>query len=642
MLTFSAPVPAPRHAAADLRRVLHDLSRREGRHRRRQRLRQVEPARADPRRAAAGRRQLRHADAARRRARRAGAGCHATRGHRVRDGRRRRAARRPKRRWPRPKPAMRALRSANCTPATPRSAATTRAAAPARLMHGLGFSAADETRPVAAFSGGWRMRLNLAQALMCRSDLLLLDEPTNHLDLDAVMWLEEWLRELSGHAADDRARSRVPRSQRGPHRAHRAGHGAALHRQLLRVRRAARRAARATAVDVRAPAARDPPHDELRRALPRQGEQGAPGAKPPQGAGAHGADRAGARRFAVRVLVPRAAEAAASAADAREAVGGLRRARRAAVVEHDDRARQPHRTARAQRRGQVDADETARGRARGAATASAPRRAICASATSRSISSNSSTSTSRRSSICAVSAAKPRRAATEQELRIFLGGFGFSGERVFEPVGPFSGGEKARLVLALVSFLPPEPAAARRADQSSRPGNAPGARGRAAGLRRRSRAGLARPALAARRRRRADPGRRGTRAPFDGDLEDYARWFIDVGCSAAAGHRSSRRQTAREQKKQRKREEAERRNRLSPLRAEVAVARRASRSWSAGAQEIEAALANAGHLRRARQAAAAGVAQAADAIAARSAGERRRRGSPRASASTPSLRPGTN
>ncbi len=50
------------------------------------------------------------------------------------------------------------------------------------LMHGLGFATVDETRPVRAFSGGWRVRLNVAQALMCRSDLLLLDEPTNHLD----------------------------------------------------------------------------------------------------------------------------------------------------------------------------------------------------------------------------------------------------------------------------------------------------------------------------------------------------------------------------------------------------------------------------------------------------------------------------
>ena len=66
------------------------------------------------------------------------------------------------------------------------------------LMHGLGFSAEQELLPVASFSGGWRMRLNLAQALMCRSDLLLLDEPTNHLDLEAVVWLEKWLTAYQG------------------------------------------------------------------------------------------------------------------------------------------------------------------------------------------------------------------------------------------------------------------------------------------------------------------------------------------------------------------------------------------------------------------------------------------------------------
>ena len=66
------------------------------------------------------------------------------------------------------------------------------------LLHGLGFANGDETRNVRDFSGGWRMRLNLAQALMCRSDLLLLDEPTNHLDLDAVLWLEDWLKRYPG------------------------------------------------------------------------------------------------------------------------------------------------------------------------------------------------------------------------------------------------------------------------------------------------------------------------------------------------------------------------------------------------------------------------------------------------------------
>lgn len=68
----------------------------------------------------------------------------------------------------------------------------------ATLLHGLGFSAEQINNAVNSFSGGWRMRLNLAQALMCRSDLLLLDEPTNHLDLDAVIWLQDWLIQYAG------------------------------------------------------------------------------------------------------------------------------------------------------------------------------------------------------------------------------------------------------------------------------------------------------------------------------------------------------------------------------------------------------------------------------------------------------------
>jgi ATP-binding cassette, subfamily F, member 3 len=66
------------------------------------------------------------------------------------------------------------------------------------LLAGLGFAEEAQAQPVAHFSGGWRMRLNLARALMCRADLLLLDEPTNHLDLDAVLWLEDWLRAFAG------------------------------------------------------------------------------------------------------------------------------------------------------------------------------------------------------------------------------------------------------------------------------------------------------------------------------------------------------------------------------------------------------------------------------------------------------------
>ena len=67
-----------------------------------------------------------------------------------------------------------------------------------RLLHGLGFAPEEYRKPVNAFSGGWRMRLNLARALMCRSDVLLLDEPTNHLDLPAILWLERWLKRYEG------------------------------------------------------------------------------------------------------------------------------------------------------------------------------------------------------------------------------------------------------------------------------------------------------------------------------------------------------------------------------------------------------------------------------------------------------------
>lgn len=68
----------------------------------------------------------------------------------------------------------------------------------ATILSGLGFAESDLNRPVASFSGGWQMRLNLARALLCPSDLLLLDEPTNHLDLDAVIWLQDFLQQYNG------------------------------------------------------------------------------------------------------------------------------------------------------------------------------------------------------------------------------------------------------------------------------------------------------------------------------------------------------------------------------------------------------------------------------------------------------------
>ena len=67
-----------------------------------------------------------------------------------------------------------------------------------RLLQGLGFAEDAAQRPVNDFSGGWRIRLNLARALMTPSDILLLDEPTNHLDLDATLWLQQWLQQYPG------------------------------------------------------------------------------------------------------------------------------------------------------------------------------------------------------------------------------------------------------------------------------------------------------------------------------------------------------------------------------------------------------------------------------------------------------------
>lgn len=76
--------------------------------------------------------------------------------------------------------------------------AFTVAARAAQILRGLGFVQSDHDKTVRTFSGGWRMRLNIAQALICRSDILLLDEPTNHLDLDTVIWLEDWIKRYPG------------------------------------------------------------------------------------------------------------------------------------------------------------------------------------------------------------------------------------------------------------------------------------------------------------------------------------------------------------------------------------------------------------------------------------------------------------
>jgi ATP-binding cassette subfamily F protein 3 len=180
--------------------------------------------------------------------------------------------------------------------------------------------------------------------------------------------------------------------------------------------------------------------------------------------------------------------------------------------------------------------------------------------------------------------------ATEQELRAFLGGFGFSGDRVFEPVGPFSGGEKARLVLALVAYQRPnlllldEPT--NHLDLEMRQALAVALQDFDAAVvlvshdRHLLRAVADELIL-------VDDARA---TPFDGDLDDYARWFSLS--EEAAQERPPAADNSAEQKKQRKREEAERRNRLSPLRVEIARLEKDIAGLESQRAEIEATLAS--------------------------------------------------
>ncbi|PZN35256.1 MAG: ABC transporter ATP-binding protein, partial [Proteobacteria bacterium] len=460
-----------------------------------------------------------------------------------------------------------------------------------RLMHGLGFAPGDEQRPVSAFSGGWRVRLNLAQALMCRSDLLLLDEPTNHLDLDAVLWLENWLREYSGtllvvaHDREflDRVTNRIVHIEQGAVRtysgnysafeeqraAQLAQHQAMYERQQREIRhmmsfveRFRAKASKARQAQSRlkalermeriAPAHVDSPFefsflspDKLPRpllTLERQsvgyGERTvlrdvSMTISPGDRIALLGRNGAG-KSTLMKLLAGELAAGDGRRTEARDLKIGY-------FAQHQLE--------------QLDLTDSPLGHLKRLGGPAAMR-------------------------------------ATEQALRTFLGGFGFSGERVFEPVGPFSGGEKARLVLALLSFSRPnlllldEPT--NHLDLEMRQALAVALQEFEAAVvlvshdRHLLRAVADELVL-------VDDGRV---QPFDGDLDDYARWFATRDAASAKAATADSPRLSAEARRARKREEAERRNRLSPLRARIAQAEQDIERLEHERARIEAALAD--------------------------------------------------
>jgi ATP-binding cassette subfamily F protein 3 len=437
----------------------------------------------------------------------------------------------------------------------------------ARLMHGLGFCSSDETRAVREFSGGWRVRLNVAQALMCRSDLLLLDEPTNHLDLDAILWLETWLRDYPGtllliaHDREflDRVVNRVVNLEHGMAHAYRGNYSA------FEEQRAAELAEQAALFTRQQ---REIKHMEsfverfrAKASKARQAQSRLKALERMQRIAPAHVDSPFEFSFAQPFKLPRpllALEDQSAGYDARVVLEHVKLTLspgdRIALLGRNGAGKSTYMKLLA---GVLPALSGTRTEARDLAIGYFAQHQLEQLAPKESPLQN----------LRRTGAALAAR-ATEQELRDFLAGFGFRGSRVFEPIAPFSGGEKARLVLALVTYLRPnlllldEPT--NHLDLEMRQALAVALQDYAGAV-----------VLVSHDRHLlrtvADEFyivHQGGAAPFDGDLEDYAKWLAEAD-SAASGTAARKVQSA-DARRQRKRDEAERRNRLSPLRAAIA------------------------------------------------------------------------
>jgi ATP-binding cassette subfamily F protein 3 len=438
-----------------------------------------------------------------------------------------------------------------------------------RLMHGLGFTTADESRPVSSFSGGWRVRLNVAQALMCRSDLLLLDEPTNHLDLDAILWLETWLREYPGtllliaHDREflDRIVNRIVNIEHARARAYRGNYSSfedqraselaeqsALYtrqqREIKHMESFVERF-RAQATKARQAQSRLKALERMQRIAP-----------------AH-VDSPFEFSFAQPLKLPRpllALENSSAGYNGRailERVNlNLAPGARIAILGRNGAGKSTYMKLLA---GELPALAGSRTEARDLSIGYFAQHQL----------EQLNVKESPLDNLRRVGAELAAR-ATEQQLRDFLGGFGFSSDRVFEPVAPFSGGEKARLVLALTAYLRPnlllldEPT--NHLDLEMRQALAVALQDYEGAV-----------VLVSHDRHLlrtvADEFivvHQGRATPFDGDLEDYAKWLDETATKDVAPASQQPPSEGAESRKQRKREEAERRNRLTPLKAKIA------------------------------------------------------------------------